>query len=93
MMGTVSGTRRDVVTKILAILSLTPLASSSGMEDLEDLVETEGNNFTLLCNSTNMLETEYGNFTPLCNSTNDNAGFLGGFSKSPPSNPVTNYDV
>ena len=55
---------------LMLVTCLVTLAHCDRLEELEELLEAEYDNFTLLCsNSTH-------------NST-DNAGFLGGFSKSP----------
>ena len=52
---------------MLLVTCLVSLAHCDRLEELEELLEAEYDNFTLLCNST-------------LNNTN-NAGFLGGFSK------------
>ena len=55
---------------LMLVTCLVGLAQCDRLEELEEVLETEYDNFTLLCrNSTH-------------NST-DNAGFLGGFSKLP----------
>ena len=54
---------------LLLVTCLVSLAHCDRLEELEELLVAEYDNFTLLCNSTH-------------NST-DNAGFLGGFSKLP----------
>ena len=52
---------------LVLVTCLSSLAHCDRLEELEELLVAEYDNFTLLCNSTH-------------NST-DNAGFLGGFSK------------
>ena len=62
----------SVELKMLILVLVTCLASLAHcdrLEELEELLEAEYDNFTLLCNSTN-------------NNT-INAGFLGGFSELP----------
>ena len=55
---------------LILVTCLVSLANCDRLEELEELLEAEYDNFTLLCrNSTH-------------NNTN-NAGFLGGFSKLP----------
>ena len=54
---------------LIFLTCLLSLAHCDRLEELEELLEAEYDNFTLLCNSTN-------------NNT-INAGFLGGFSELP----------
>ena len=59
---------------LILVTCLVSLVQCTRLEELEELLEAEYDNFTLLCNTTH-------------NNT-DNNGFIGGFSKLAPPLPV-----